>query len=1165
MGGKVIKSEDIKRKSNKKRYLAQKKYDLGIDVGSVSAKYVLMDAADNIVKSCYLRTKGQPFETVCNILTDLTKDIDPNSIKSTSITGSVGKSIQSYLHAKENATNFINEIVAQSMATGFFHSEVRTIIEMGGEESKLILIDTESGKRRIADFAMNTVCAAGTGSFLDQQASRLGFSIKEFGDAALESETPPRIAGRCSVFAKSDMIHLQQIATPDYDIIAGLCFSVARNFVSTIAKGKDFIPPIAFQGGVAANKGMRRAFFEVLKAKESDFIVPEYFEYMGAIGSVLMARETRTDNNGFFDVRVLHDYIVSKQRGATSFLKPLKFKPDRIITPCAPVLGGDNRQAQTGKASKIIDAFIGIDVGSLSTNVVAIDENGTLLSKRYLMTAGRPINAIKQGLDEVGGEIAGMVNVKGVGVTGSGRYLIGDIVGADVIINEITAQATAAASIDKEVDTIFEIGGQDSKFINLKHGAVVDFEMNKVCAAGTGSFLEEQAEKLGISIKKEFGEIALSSRSPAKLGERCTVFIESDLVHQQQKGAKRDELIAGLSYSIVTNYLNRVVGDRKIGNRVFFQGGVAFNHGVVAAFEEVVGKPVYVPPNHEVTGAIGSAILAQLEYMNEEITTNFKGFDISKKEYDISTFECKQCENVCEIRKIASEGEKPLFYGSRCEKYDVDRSKKKTDFPDLFAERKQMLMTTGAIGEELPDDAPVMGIPFALFFHELMPLWKTFFHQLGYKVVISEKTNKKIIHKGIEKVVSETCFPIKVAHGHMFNLIEKGVKHIFMPSIINMWQTRKEFEFNFNCPHVQAFPYTMHSTIDFDEHDVKVFQPVIHLQRGEKGLVKALTEFGGELGRSQKEIKAAISSAMKAQDSFYVRMKKRGEEVLSELSDGEKVVVIISRAYNGCDGGINLDLPKKLNSLGVMAMPMDFLPLEDVELKSVKKDMYWKYGQKILTSAEIVHNDDRLYAVYLTNFGCGPDSFISHFFKERMRGKPYLQLEIDEHSADAGAITRCEAYLDSLKNHERFKEELKPEPAKVRKKRDLHLQKKIYVPFMTDSSYALAAAFEAVGTPAEVIKESDEETLKWGRRFTTGKECYPCILTTGDMVKTCKSEGFDPDNSAFFMPSGNGPCRFGQYNRFHMIVLDEIGFYNVPLFSPNQDTGFYDELGKYGK
>ncbi|MEK7825869.1 MAG: acyl-CoA dehydratase activase, partial [Nitrospirota bacterium] len=369
-----------------------------------------------------------------------------------------------------------------------------------------------------------------------------------------------------------------------------------------------------------------------------------------------------------------------------------------------------------------IESFLGIDIGSISTNLVIIDKNKNVLAKRYIMTAGRPIEAVKGGLKDIGDEMGAGVEIKGVATTGSGRYLIGDLVGADIIRNEITAQATAAINMDKEVDTIFEIGGQDSKYISIDNGVVVDFEMNKACAAGTGSFLEEQAERLGVRIKEEFGDMALSASSPCSLGEKCTVFMESDLVHHQQRGAKTDELVGGLSYSIVHNYINRVVADRRIGNHILFQGGVAANKGVVAAFSKVTGKKIIVPQHHEVTGAIGAAILA-LESGIER--TKFKGFDIAQRGYEISTFDCVDCSNRCEVRKVHLGGEEPLFYGGRCEKYEIKGRKKDNNIPDLYAEREKLLLKYSKGKKGLPEDAPTIGIPKALFFYELLPLFKT--------------------------------------------------------------------------------------------------------------------------------------------------------------------------------------------------------------------------------------------------------------------------------------------------------------------------------------------------------------------------------------------------------------------------------------------------------
>ena len=1114
---------------------------IGVDIGSVSANTVLMDGEKRIIEDHYTRLKGQPLKTLLNVLEELLDRVPADRIGGIAFTGTGGK-----LPAEILEGAFYNEIIAQAKAVEAFHPEARTIIDIGGEDSKLILVEQEDGRFRIADFSMNTLCAAGTGSFLDQQATRLGLSIEEFGRLALRSKNPPRIAGRCSVFAKSDMIHLQQIATPDYDIVAGLCYALARNFKSNIGKGLEFKKPVVFQGGGAANAGMRRAFLDVLGLKEEELIIPEHFASMGAIGAVLLALEEGRFSGRFPGTETLKRYI-AEYREEREGWEPLFLAPHHR--------GEKSKVYPLPAGKKKIPAYLGLDVGSISTNLVVIDERGRVLAKRYLMTAGRPIEAIRQGLKEIGEEIGDRVEIQGVGTTGSGRYLTGDFVGADIVRNEITAQATAAIHIDPEVDTIFEIGGQDSKYISIDRGVVVDFEMNKVCAAGTGSFLEEQAERLGISIKEEFAQRALRATSPVKMGERCTVFIESDLVHHQQRGAGVDDLVAGLAYSIVLNYLNRVVGDRRIGERIFFQGGTAFNKAVVAAFEKVLGKKITVPENHDVTGAIGVALLAMKERNWEK--SNFKGFDLYNRRYEITTFECKGCPNMCLIRKVSIEGEKPLFYGSRCEKYDVVRRKKRVQLPDLFAERERLLLAPYPGEEELPEDAPIIGIPRLLTFHELLPFWKAFFTELGYRVVLSDPTNKELVRKGVESVVAETCFPVKVAHGHVLNLLEKGVKRIFVPSIITMEKFHPSFEHAQTCPYVQSFPYVVRSAIDFK--GVEVLSPVISFALGESEVEKALVELGRRLGRTAPQVRWAYQRATEHQRRFYRALKARGKEVLEGLRKGERAMVIVGRPYNSCDPGVNLDIPKKLLDLGVLAIPMDMLPLEEMADREGLREMYWRYGQRILAAAHFVKDDPRLFAIYISNFGCGADSFIGHFFRDTLRGKPHLLLEIDEHSADAGVITRLEAFLDSLKATRR-PEEKKPPRGKVAG----DPQRIIYIPYMCDHAFAFAAAFEACGVEARVIPESDQETLYWGRRYTSGRECYPCILTTGDMVKLVKSPDFDPKRSAFFMPSGNGPCRFGQYHRFHRMVLDELGYSEVPIYSPNQDETLYKDLGILG-
>ncbi|HVP37499.1 MAG TPA: acyl-CoA dehydratase activase [Terriglobales bacterium] len=1134
---------------------------LGIDIGSVSVKIVLLSSAGAIHESplqfkdnpskqilyhSYTRSEGQPFKVLLAELQKLFQRFNLKEIARVATTGTGGKLAAELLGGK-----FVNEVISQVKATSILYPEVRTVIEMGGEDSKLLLLkeDDKSGTLLLEDFSMNTLCAAGTGSFLDQQAKRLKINIEnEFGQLALKSKNPPRIAGRCSVFAKSDMIHLQQIATPDYDIVAGLCYAMARNFKSSIAQGKKLKRKVSFQGGVAANAGMVKAFRDVFELSEGELVIPEYHTEMGAIGAALSLMEDKTTTTCFKGLTDLQAYLTAPK--IRKGKEKLHF--DNPETKC--YLLTQNFQIPEGKE---IPAYLGIDVGSLSTNVVVIDQNRKVLSRRYLMTEGRPIEAVRRGLEEIGNEVGDKVKILGVGTTGSGRYLTGDFVGADIVYNEITAQARAAVELDPSVDTIFEIGGQDSKYISLDNGIIIDFEMNKVCAAGTGSFLQEQAEKLNINIEEEFGKLALLADSPVNCGERCTVFMESDLNAHQQTGVPKEDLVAGLAYSIVFNYLNKVVGKKKIGKKIFFQGGVAWNKGVVAAFEKVLGKEIIVPPHHDVTGAIGVAILAQER--NETGKTNFKGFDLSKKHYQLETFECQDCANHCEIKKVLVEDQKPLYYGSRCEKYDLEKkSSKKSDLPDLFEEREKILFSLHREYSVPGKKKGKIGIPRALFFYEFFPFWATLFENLGYEVVLSDKTNKQIIRQGVETVLAETCYPIKVAHGHVQNLFEKKVNYILFPSLINLKKEQPDTE-SYCCPYVQALPYILKATYDFKTKGIKLLSAPVHFQKERAALLKELDKLTKDLKVSQLKLRKAFKKAESCQQEFYSRIRSRGEEILRSLKDS-KAVLVVGRPYNTCDPFLSLELSEKLKELKCVALPLDSAPLKSAADTQMMPNMYWKYGQKILSASEFVKENPGIFPVYVTNFGCGPDSFILHFFKSNLGRKPFLQLELDEHSADAGIVTRCEAFLDSLKG---YRGEESKAPLQAPYVFTNGHKKVLYIPYMAEHAFALRSAFRVCGVQAEVMPESDEKTVILGRKYTSGKECYPCVLTTGDIVKLVQSQDFDKENSIIFMPQADGPCRFGQYQNLQRIILDELGYKNVPICSPHSKDS-YDQILNLG-
>ncbi len=1138
---------------------------LGLDVGSVALKTVVTDAAGRILDTTYTRTNGRPLAAARRVLGELLERFPENRFSLVAGTGSSAGQICELLDAV-----LLNEVICQAVAGRSLVPEARMVLEIGGQDSKLVVLpEPGSNGQDMVDFAMNSSCAAGTGSFLDQQASRLGVRIEEeFGRLALESRLPARVAGRCSVFAKSDMIHLQQQATPTEDIVAGLCLGLARNLKSNLGQGHDWRGPIVFCGGVASNDGVVSAIREVLDLGPDDLIVPEEHAVTGALGAVLAAMRERESRGpeygrppgGGLDLNCL-DRSLRQGHGVAHRLAPLETPAEAEAVSAAP--GPTALHAGAGP----VDGYLGLDVGSISTKAAVVDAENRLLAKNYQMTAGRPLDAVRRVLGEIRAQLGDRVQIRGGATTGSGRYLTGDFIGADLVINEITAQATAAAETDPEVDTVFEIGGQDSKYISLDRGVVVDFEMNHACAAGTGSFLEEQAERLGISINEEFGRMALSSRGPVRLGERCTVFMESDLLSHQQRGEAPQDLVAGLCYSIVSNYLSRVVGNRRVGRRVFFQGATAFNRGVVAAFRKVTGLDITVPPNHEVTGAIGAAVLVRRAQQQQGRTeSRFAGFALADLECSVRSFACDACSNHCEVNEVTIPGRSPLYHGSRCDRYNVKKESEGAAraIPNLFAERQRLLMRHANLPEPRPG-RPTVGIPLALSNYELLPFWGTLLGHLGLNVTVSPVSNSQIIRRGVEAVLSTPCFPVKVAHGHVLELIAGGVDFLWMPSVISMWRDYPEQRFNQLCPYVTAIPYQIAAALDPEGRGGSLLRPPVNFEKGAAGVAAQLAPMCRRLGVSRRQLRRAVERAWEAQETFAAACRDRGRQVVEALAPDEQAMVVVSRPYNGCDSGLHLGLPGKLRRLGVLAIPVDFLPVDDVEPKNDRlfREMYWKYGQRILRAADVIRSDPRLYAIFLSNFGCGPDSFLQEYFRRLMAPKPALVLEIDEHSAGAGVVTRLEAFLESLRAART--DELPSRKTLCPPSQNGLAGRTLFVPWMGDQSHTLAAVFRSYGQAAEVMPTADPAGLDLGRRACGGKQCLPCLITAGDLIQTVRRPGFDFRRAAFLMPGGSGPCRFGQYNCLHKLVLADQGLHEVPVFSPSHDMEFYDHCRQLGR
>ena len=1011
--------------------------DLGIDIGSVSVKVaVIGDRSDrdllgkiasesenffslengdsspllngsSILVSNYTRIRGMPIQSTYRLLEELYNCIPKDNIRSMSVTGAGGQLISQLLDIP-----YENDFRAVAHGVGILHPDVQTIFEMGGENSKYLSIEVDEDDRivGIQDYDKNGECAAGTGSFMDQQATRLKCEIEEVGDIVMGAGKAANIAGRCSVFAKSDMIHAQQNAIQTPEILKGLCDAVVRNFKGTIFKNKRLAPGVAFIGGVAANKGVVQAMQSLFELSDEEFFVPGYYAWMSAIGAALLSEKAK-ENKKPETIAILATHSELEEQDFPT-LGPLRMDKVTLLRDREKPYPFDDK-------TDLVDAYIGVDVGSVSTNLVAIDDDGDVIMDIYVPTEGDPIRVVTRNLRRMGDEIGDKIRVRGVGTTGSGRELAGVLMGADTINDEITAHKTGATHVadtitGKRPDTIFEIGGQDSKYISIEDDIVVDFTMNEACAAGTGSFLEEQAEKLGLNIIGEFAELALSSKNPIRLGERCTVFMEKDLNPYLQKGAKVEDLVAGLAYSIATNYLNRVVRGRRVGESIFSQGGTAYNDSVVAAFSTILDQEIVVPPYNGVVGAIGAALLVK-ERMTffEDKETTFNGFDLDKVDYKIRSFTCQGCSNHCDIQEVTVKDER-TYWGDKCsERY---RKRSKTDkepiIPDLESLREELFLEY--YEEKERGDRIRIGIPRAMYTYDRLPFWHTFLSELGFDVVISDKSSKKVINYGIDGVVAEPCFPIKLEHGHVGDLLDKDVDYIFIPNMLNV-----ETEFmdvnSHVCPWGQTMTFIIGHSPIMEGKEEMLLQPTVHFRDGREAVIDELQDFARKLKIGGNQVADAVDKAYKAQTEFESKLVEAGQEAVRTLAEADELgIVIVGRSYNIYDSGVNLGIPRKLRAYyGVNVIPMDFLALRGMDISDVNTNMYWDYGRKILQAAKFVAQYPNLHIIYITNFKCGPDSYIKHFVREAAGGKPFLSLQFDGHSNDAGFMTRCEAYLDS--------------------------------------------------------------------------------------------------------------------------------------------------------
>lgn len=1057
-------------------------FSIGIDIGYATLKCVLVDENQ---KQIHKKTVFH-YGSVDEVLKELLEEIVVSFEVKQCFIGVTGRK-EKYFEAYQ-----VNDISALVEGASTVNKAAKTIIEIGAQSSRLITGISEASKTNI-QFFTNTSCSAGTGSFLEEQVSRLGIELEDYSSYVKKATKSVRIAGRCSVFSKTDMIHHQQAGEKTEDILLGLSYALVRNYKANVVQRNELKTPVIFAGGVAKNEGVVKALKEIFGFLEGDLILSEDCSNIGAIGAALLARDQKQLGN----VVALMKGIDHKVKVITeSIYKPL------IKYGCNDSDGKhecENRVKST--LNTIIDVHIGIDIGSTSTNVVFINEDREVLAHRYIRTKGDPKKAVDDGIKSIQDEFKGQFHIKSIGTTGSGRKLIGKRLEADIIVNEITAQTKGAVEMDPEIDTIFEIGGQDSKYISVKDGRVVDFEMNKICAAGTGSFIEEQAKKLGISIEA-YADTALKGDNPLDLGDRCTVFIEGNVSKALAEGQDKANITAGLSYSIVHNYLNRVVAKKPIGNRISLQGGVAYNQSVVNAFRAITGKEIIVLPFFSVIGALGVALLAKESVENKEAKVPVKN----------------------ELQNIESEVERLFLKGYK---------------------------------GKVEKDKPTVGIPRVLFMHKLFPLFNTFFNELGLNVILSDQTNQSIIEMSQEYSLDETCYPIKLINGHVASLLKKDIDYLFLPSLYTMKHPVSKTREDYACVYMQTVPQIVSKVMDLEAKGIKLLSPALSFKFGKKYMMGTLMNLGKELGKNKAQTALALAKGMKRFKQFGDEVEALGKAVIGTLKEDEKVFVIVTRAYGIADEGLNMEIPKKLRKMGYKVLTLSNIPAHNVDTSDDYPNMFWPFGQHILSGAKIIRSSKNLYAIYLTNHGCGPDSLLSHYFKEEMNGKPYLHIEVDEHASSVGVMTRLEAFVESLKNETHREITIENIKESVRLTED---KETMYIPYLYPYSTLLKTLLIKKGVNAKEMLPTNRASLEMGNTYSLSKESVSLTSLLGDVLLQLKKKA--EGTTTIWIPRNEGSEVSGQFSRIIEQKIKQAGYKKVKVEAPFMEDMLTDE--KYG-
>jgi predicted CoA-substrate-specific enzyme activase len=1025
------------------------------------------------------------------------------------------------------------------------------VVAAGGETFMVYRLDHE---HKIAGISTGNKCASGTGEFFLQQIKRMNLKVDEAVELAHKG-VPYAVSGRCSVFCKSDCTHALNKGEPIANVTAGLCRMIAQKIIELLAKVPN--NRVLVVGGTAQN----RVVIDHIRKELDNVVVPREAPYFEALGAAIAA---------FDRGEISHGELFNKEHSSFTFLPPLK-DFEHLVT---------FNTIQCGQAEEGDRCIIGLDVGSTTTKAVLLRvKDNAFIGSIYLRTNGNPVEASRECYKSLLEQLRGTsVRIIGVGVTGSGRQIAGLYSLTDGIINEIIAHAAAAVYFDASVDTIFEIGGQDAKYTYITNSVASDYAMNEACSAGTGSFLEEAAyESLNIKVEDIAG-FAIKGKRPPNFNDQCAAFISSDIKNATHEGIVKEDIIAGLVYSICFNYTNRVKGHRPVGEKVFMQGGVCYNMAVPLAMASILRKPIVVPPEPGLMGAFGVAL--ELKKRIQLGLVEEKSFDlttlINRKVIYEKPFTCtggkEKCDIKCLINRIRIE-DKVYPFGGACNRYYNMRFKINVDTEkiDFIKIRKHLVFEKYAPPLHIAPDAIKIGINTSFLPHRIFPLLYNFFTTLGCNVVVPDGMNEEALNRQ----TSSLCYPAQIAIGLFDDLIEKKPDYYFMPHIEEMYvpkgNTRKEF--SATCIFIQGEAFWIRQIFKDKKLNDKMLTPTINFGGGWENGRNEFVETALKLGFSRKKANEAFTKAIAIQEAFEQELRQIGKKVLEEIhSNPDRVAaVIIGRPYNAFADLANKGIPKKLTSRGYRVIPYDMLPYDEEEIAPPHREyMHWEMGNQVIRVSQLVKKDKQLFGIYITNFLCAIDSLLVPYFRRIMETKPSLTLELDGHTADAGINTRIEAFLDIINNYLQVQKNVRDislnsfKPAKIivnnrgatyidSKGKRFALtdpQVKIILPSMGDyNNRIFEGVFARLGIRSEALPIADSEVLRTGRGVTTCKECLPMIICVGSMLHYIYKKKKPTEKLVVFQPRAAGYCRLGQYHVYMSILINERKIEDVAIMS----------------